>query len=126
MTLICRGAHLAAVREHGLQVRSTGGEFTVSQMAASDDPALAGSAEIVIQAVKLYDLGASTRALAPSLGPRSLVVTVQNGVTAADEAGAIVGARSRRAGPRVHQRAPRGARRRRLARPQPDVHHRRS
>jgi 2-dehydropantoate 2-reductase len=91
VTLICRGAHLAAVREHGLRVRSAGGEFTVSQMAASDDPTLAGSAEIIIQAVKLYDLGASTRALAPSLGPRSLVVTVQNGVTAADEAGAIVG-----------------------------------
>jgi 2-dehydropantoate 2-reductase len=91
VTLICRGAHLAAVREHGLRVRSASGEFTVSQIAASDDPTLAGSAEIVIQAVKLYDLGASTRALAPSLGPRSLVVTVQNGVTAADEAGAIVG-----------------------------------
>src|SRR3954465_9394693 len=91
VTLICRGAHLAAVREHGLRVRSASGEFTVSQIAASDDPTLAGSAEIIIQAVKLYDLGASTRALSPSLGPRSLVVTVQNGVTAADEAGAIVG-----------------------------------
>jgi 2-dehydropantoate 2-reductase len=91
VTLICRGAHLAAVREHGLRVRSAGGEFTVSPMAASDDPTLAGSAEIIIQAVKLYDLGASTRALAPSLGPRSLVVTVQNGVTAADEASGIVG-----------------------------------
>jgi len=91
VTLICRGAQLAAVREHGLRVRSAGGEFTVSPMAASDDPTLAGSAEIIIQAVKLYDLGASTRALAPSLGPRSLVVTVQNGVTAADEASGIVG-----------------------------------
>ena len=91
VTLICRGAHLAAVREHGLHVHSARGEFAVSQIAATADPASAGSANIVIQAVKLYDLAATTRAIAPSLGPRSLVVTVQNGVTAADEVGAIVG-----------------------------------
>jgi len=91
VTLICRGAHLATVREHGLRVRSARGEFAVSQIAASADAAAACGADIVIQAVKNYDLGASTRAIAPSLGPRSLVVTVQNGVTAADDVGAIVG-----------------------------------
>jgi len=92
VTLICRGEHLAAVRQRGLRVRSARGEFTVAQIAASADPALAADADIFIQAVKLYDLAASTRATLPALGARSLVVTVQNGVTAAEEAGAIVGA----------------------------------
>jgi len=91
VTLICRGEHLNAVREHGVRVRSSRGDFAVSQIAASADPALAADADIFVQAVKLYDLAASTRLMLPALGARSLVVTVQNGVTAAEEVGAIVG-----------------------------------
>ena len=35
VTLICRGAHLAAVRERGLRFRSPSAEFTVGKVAAS-------------------------------------------------------------------------------------------
>ena len=91
VTLICRGAHLAALRERGLRFQSPAAEFTVSKIAATADPATVGAADVVIQAVKLYDLAESTRAMLPLLGPRTLVVTVQNGVTAADEVAAIAG-----------------------------------
>jgi 2-dehydropantoate 2-reductase len=91
VTLICRGAHLAAVRERGLRFRSPSAEFTVGKVAASADPAAAGTVDVVILAVKLYDLADATRVMLPLLGPRSRVVTVQNGVTAADEVAAIVG-----------------------------------
>jgi 2-dehydropantoate 2-reductase len=90
VTLICRGAHLAAVRANGLRVHAPGGEFRV-QVKATDQPREAGPADVVIQAVKLYDLAESTRAMLPLLGPRSLVVPIQNGVSAAEEVGAIAG-----------------------------------
>jgi 2-dehydropantoate 2-reductase len=90
VTLICRGAHLAAVRANGLRVNAPAGAFHV-QVRATDRPGEAGPADIVIQAVKLYDLAESTRAMLPLLGPRTVVVPIQNGVSATAEIGAIAG-----------------------------------
>ena len=90
VTLVCRGEHLASIRANGLRLRSPAGEFTV-QLKATDRPRDAGPADVVIQAVKLYDLADSTGAMLPMLGRDTLVVPIQNGVTAADEVGAIVG-----------------------------------
>ena len=92
VTLICRGAHLAAIRQDGLQVRSAKRNFTVARINATSAPAEVGDVDVVVQAVKLYDLADSTRAMVPMLTPRTLVLTIQNGVTAADEVGAIIGA----------------------------------
>lgn len=86
VTLVCRGAHLAALRNGGLKL----GQHRV-KVRATDDPGQAGTADFVVQAVKLYDLASSSRAMLPMLGASSVVVTVQNGVTAAEEAGAIAG-----------------------------------
>ena len=47
VTLIARGPHLEAIRSHGLRVKMPGGEFTV-QVRATDDPAQAGPADLVI------------------------------------------------------------------------------
>jgi 2-dehydropantoate 2-reductase len=82
VTLVCRGNHLAAVREQGLQVRSPKRNFTVAGIAASASPAEVGPVDAVIVAVKLYDLADATRAMVPMLAPRTLVLTIQNGVTA--------------------------------------------
>ena len=91
VTLICRGEHLAAVRQRGLRFRSPTDEFTVHPIAATAEPASVGTADYVVLAVKLYDLAEAAHAARRMLGPRSLLITVQNGVTAADEVGAIVG-----------------------------------
>jgi 2-dehydropantoate 2-reductase len=90
VTLICRGAHLAAVRAKGLRVNAAAGSFHV-RVKATDRPGDAGPADVVIQAVKLYDLAESTRAMLPLLGPRTVVVPIQNGVGAAAEISAIAG-----------------------------------
>jgi len=92
VTLVCRGAHLAAIRRDGLQVRSAKRNFTVARINATSAPAEVGDVEVAVQAVKLYDLAESTRAMVPMLSPRTLVLTIQNGVTAADEVAAIIGA----------------------------------
>jgi 2-dehydropantoate 2-reductase len=55
VTFIARGAHLAAIRERGLQVRSSMlGDFTV-KAAAEEDTARLGPVDVVVVAVKAYD-----------------------------------------------------------------------
>ena len=91
VTLVCRGAHLAAVKERGLEVRTPAGEFTV-RLSATAHPADAAGVDVVIQAVKRYDLTQSSLGMVPMLGPQSIVVPIQNGVDAAEDVGTVVGA----------------------------------
>ena len=88
VTLICRGAHLAAIRERGLSFSTPRESFTVKPQ-ATDVPA--EIKDVVIQSVKLYDLATSTGQMLPLVGPETMVIPVQNGVTAAEEVGALVG-----------------------------------
>lgn len=82
VSLIARGAHLAAIREAGLSVRSPGGDFVVRPAAASDDPGAIGPVDAVIVAVKSTQLAAVREEIAPLLGPDTLVVPLLNGVDA--------------------------------------------
>ena len=50
---LARGAHLAAIREHGLRIEGPDGEATV-RLDAGDDAARLGVADVVLFAVKLY------------------------------------------------------------------------
>ena len=87
VTLVCRGRHLAALQQNGLRFASPTSSFSVA-VRATEKPE--GEQDVVIQAVKLYDLASSTRQMLPMVGPRTMVIPIQNGVTAADEVGAIV------------------------------------
>jgi 2-dehydropantoate 2-reductase len=80
VTFVARGAHLAAIRERGLALRSALGDALIRPAQASDDPAAIGPVDVVIFAVKLYDTEAAAAATAPLVGPGTGVVTFQNGV----------------------------------------------
>lgn len=82
VSLIARGAHLAAIRRRGLRVLSPGGDFTAHPAAATDDPARIGAVQAVIVAVKSPHLGAVRDGIAPLLGADTLVVPLLNGVDA--------------------------------------------
>ena len=75
-----RGAHLAAIWEQGLALRSALGDVLIRPAQASDDPATIGPVDLVIFAVKLYDAEAAAAAAMPLVGPDTGVVTLQNGV----------------------------------------------
>src|SRR4029077_16911386 len=76
---IARGAHLDALREHGLRVRSVKGDFRV-QAQATDDPADIGPCQFVLFCVKTFDTDAAATRLGPVLGARTEGVALQNGV----------------------------------------------
>lgn len=91
VTFIARGAHLAAIREHGLQIRSPMlGDFVV-RAAAEEDTAKIGPVDVVIVAVKAYDNETALPQVRPMIGPDTSVLTLQNGVDSAREVAAHVG-----------------------------------
>ena len=79
MSLIVRGAHLAAIREHGLRVVRDREEFTVS-CAATDNPAEVGQVELALLTTKTYQNAVSVPAMAPMVGSDTTVLCLQNGV----------------------------------------------
>jgi 2-dehydropantoate 2-reductase len=83
VTLICRGAHRDAILNDGLRVKSHWGDFTVKAKAVAD-PAEAGQADLVLHCVKLYHNAAALPAMRPMVGPRTTVLTIQNGVTSGE------------------------------------------
>jgi 2-dehydropantoate 2-reductase len=91
VTFIARGAHLQAIRERGLHVKSPMlGSFAV-RAPAEDDTTRVGTVDVVIVAVKAYDNPTALPMIAPMMGPVTAVLTIQNGVDSPSEAAAIVG-----------------------------------
>jgi 2-dehydropantoate 2-reductase len=91
VTFIARGAHLEAIRKNGLQVKSVHGDFTVHPARATEDPSEAGSADLVLVCTKTYSTEAATRLLQPIVGPQTMVVSLQNGIDAAERIGDMIG-----------------------------------
>jgi len=91
VTFVARGAHLQAIREKGLQVKSVLGDFAISPAKATDNPAEVEPVDLVIVATKTYHTDEAARSLQPMVGPETVVVSFQNGVDAAERIGAVVG-----------------------------------
>lgn len=91
VALLARGAGLEAVRRDGLTVDSSLGTFTVRPAAVSDDPAALGKADVVLVAVKAWQVAEVAPRLAPLLAPGGFAVPLQNGVEAADRLAAVLG-----------------------------------
>ena len=91
VTFVARGAHLEAIRSHGLQVRSDKlGDFLVRAPAESDTSCV-GVVDAVIVAVKTYDNVTALPMLAPMVGPGTVILTLQNGVDSVDDIAAVAG-----------------------------------
>lgn len=81
VAVICRGRHLEAIRSSGLRVLKEGEVLQVPQLLAASHPAEVGVVDVIVIAVKLYDLARAAADMAPMVGPHTMVVPIQNGVT---------------------------------------------
>lgn len=79
VSVIARGAHLAAIRDKGLTLIK-GGEETMVRVRASDSAAEIGPVDVVFNCLKAHQAWESAAAMAPLLGPETAVVCCQNGV----------------------------------------------
>ena len=91
VTLIARGAHLAAIKEKGLQLVQPEENFTVA-VAATGVPSEAGPADLVIFSVKGHQNPEAVPFIKPLVGSDTTILTIQNGVESADELGQVYGA----------------------------------
>jgi 2-dehydropantoate 2-reductase len=79
VTLIARGAHLAAMRERGLTLITSDRKLTLP-VSCTDRPAEAGPQDAVFLTLKAHSLPEIAEAIQPLLGPETAVVTAQNGI----------------------------------------------
>ncbi|MCA1442731.1 2-dehydropantoate 2-reductase [Ensifer sp. IC4062] len=84
VTFIARGEHLYAMRSRGLRLESPLGNVSLPGVNATDDPVEVGVVDLVIFAVKLYDSEEAAAAIVPMVGPKTTVLTLQNGVDGVD------------------------------------------
>ena len=84
VAFIARGAHLQALRENGLKVRSVHGDFDILHVFATDDPPEIGETDLTICTVKTYDIGIIADKLRPLIGPQTALLPLQNGVETPD------------------------------------------
>ena len=80
VAFLARGAHLAAMREHGLKVESALGDVHLRDVRATDKPADLGLVDFVFFCVKLWDSEAAAEQIAPLVGPNTTIISFQNGV----------------------------------------------
>ncbi|SFU28685.1 2-dehydropantoate 2-reductase [Pustulibacterium marinum] len=79
VTFIARGAHLKAVQEYGLQVKSIDGDFTIQPTLATDTISDVPKADLVILSVKSWQIPEIAEQLKPILHSDSAVLPLQNG-----------------------------------------------
>ncbi len=93
VTFVARGEHLAAIRANGLQVKSVHGDFTIAPAQVTDNPTEVGPVELALVCVKTTGTDQAAHAIQPMIGPATSVLSLQNGIDAAERIGAIVGMR---------------------------------
>lgn len=83
VTLIGRPQHVEAVNRRGLYLDSKSFQEHVPMSASTDAAAVAGS-DVVLFCVKSSDTEAAGRQIAPHLGEKTVLLTLQNGVDNAE------------------------------------------
>jgi 2-dehydropantoate 2-reductase len=91
VSFIARGAHLEAMRAHGLTVITPEGDRSTVAVQATDDPADVGPVDVVLFLVKSYDTEEAAGRLAPLIGQGTGVLSLQNGIDNEERIAAAVG-----------------------------------
>ncbi len=82
--------HVDAIRANGLRVEGASGDRTV-RLNATTAAADAGQCDLVIIATKARDVEAAARSAQAIVGPKTLVLSIQNGLGGPDTAAAVLG-----------------------------------
>jgi 2-dehydropantoate 2-reductase len=79
---IARGENLRALQRDGLRVQSFLGDVHLPSVQAASDPAAAGAVDVVLLAVKAWQVPQAAHEMRPLFGAETFVVPLQNGVEA--------------------------------------------
>ena len=89
VTFIARGQRYDEITRHGLHIQpdSQGRRIDIARVQVTDAPSQVGPVDVVIFAVKNYHVEEAAAQITPLLGDATVVLPVQNGVTAAERLG---------------------------------------
>lgn len=79
VSVVARGAHLAAIRERGLRLREEGAE-EVAWVRATDRVAEIGPQDVIVLAMKAHQVAPVAAQVGKVAGPGTTIVTAQNGI----------------------------------------------
>lgn len=91
VALLARGRALEVIASEGLRIESPLGTFTQKIAACSEEPLMLGPCDVVIVAVKAWQVAEVAPTLAPLIDSNTVVVPLQNGVQAAARLAAVLG-----------------------------------
>ncbi len=92
VTFIARGEHLRAMQQEGLRLDTPKGMLHVRNARFDADPAALGACDVVLYAVKAYEIETAAATLKPLIDAGAIIVSVLNGVDHQDRIAAVVGA----------------------------------
>jgi 2-dehydropantoate 2-reductase len=92
VSFIARGAHGAAIRANGLALDTPRGRLQVKGARCVEHPSEVGPCDVVLFAVKAYDIEAAAAPLQPLVDGGACIVSVLNGVDHQDRLAAVLGA----------------------------------
>jgi 2-dehydropantoate 2-reductase len=101
VSFIARGANLAAIRKNGLKVESPLGNIHIKSPKATGDPKEVGEVDLVLFAVKLWDVEKSGEAAKPLVGPNTRLISMLNGIDSVERLVPIFGSNAVAAAPTV-------------------------
>jgi 2-dehydropantoate 2-reductase len=91
VVFIARGAHRDAIRRDGLKIESGLGDLHLQSVNVTDDPNQVGPVDVVLFAVKLWDTDIAGEQTRPLVGPKTRVITLQNGVDSVERLALMLG-----------------------------------
>jgi 2-dehydropantoate 2-reductase len=100
VVFVARQATLQAIREHGLRVDDVGNDFVVHSAEVTDDPQSVGPVDVVLLAVKGWQVPEAIGTVRPLMGQFTFVVPVMDGIEALDQLATAFGKSHPRGGPR--------------------------
>lgn len=90
VTFLARGKHLKAIQQKGLTIESILGGFHVNPAKATDQIQSIGPADLVIIAFKAWQVRDVGKELSSLLKSDTLILPLQNGISAADELSELI------------------------------------
>ena len=93
VVFLVRGANLQAIRERGLQVDDVAGDFVVRPAQATGDSTTVGPVDVVLLALKGWQVPGAIETMGPLMGPETFGVPLCDGVEAPSQVAAAFGER---------------------------------
>ena len=91
VVFLARGETLRALQSEGLRLDSINGDLVLPSVNALDDNSKAGAVDVVLVAVKTWQVPEVAANIQPLLGEDTIVIPLQNGVEASDQLAEAIG-----------------------------------